>query len=780
MISSDHRQLVERDVAIPALATLFDDEAMFSLLHDHFPDQRISTIRCDSIRYTPGTNCLARYAVDTASGPRYFHAVAHAAGACEKLQKAKTVSRNGAGELRAHVCDERSLVVYPFPLDDELPALAALASPDATARLVRRIVTGSSTVSDLRVEPLSYKPRRRFVARLESDGQPLGVLRLYADQAYGRARRAAKALVGMRLQDGRVMGHSDRARAMLFDWVPGNDCEALATAADFPVAALHRAGGHLRQLHQARGDRLPTLNWATHARNLHQVEQELAWLLPDQAEEISQFLAKLTEQMQHNLAGPRTPLHGDFAPAQVIVDGDHVTFLDFDNAALGLPTEDLASFLAQLEKLVCMDLLTRRARDTMFQALCEGYDAQGNAIDPHHLRLLAAVALVRLVQEPFRRGWPRWRQPAENILDRAMRLHEKAVRTIRTPGRSPTIHVDQQPEVRPCDAVVDDPGIPWLVEAICPESASKAFNEAMAADGESPLTVVSIEVLRHKSQRRCLVQYELQSGPNAVPRFVLGKIHARGRHERSFHRQQALWDAGFSYDASDRIAVARALGIVPRWNMWLQERVPGEVCWATLTDRHGERVARRIAAEAHTLHASNVTPRATHTVHEELATLAKGLTQLASAQPHIADRLERLYACCNTAAGRLPVCQPMGIHRDFYPDQVLVDGDRLYVVDHDLYALGDPHLDIGNFCGHLIEWGVRRENNPCRYDSARLALVTRYLELNTSAEQLSIDIYTLMTVARLVYLSTQFADRSNTTLQLLEYCESQFQRLLGT
>lgn len=52
-----------------------------------------------------------------------------------------------------------------------------------------------------------------------------------------------------------------------------------------------------------------------------------------------------------------------------------------------------------------------------------------------------------------------------------------------------------------------------------------------------------------------------------------------------------------------------------------------------------------------------------------------------------------------------PVC---GIHRDFYPDQVLIDGDRVWLLDLDLYADGDPTIDLGNMLAHLEEYARRR------------------------------------------------------------------------
>jgi thiamine kinase-like enzyme len=52
------------------------------------------------------------------------------------------------------------------------------------------------------------------------------------------------------------------------------------------------------------------------------------------------------------------------------------------------------------------------------------------------------------------------------------------------------------------------------------------------------------------------------------------------------------------------------------------------------------------------------------------------------------------------------------IHRDFYPDQILVDRDRLWLVDLDLCCQGDPALDIGNFIAHITEQSLRQTGDP--------------------------------------------------------------------
>jgi aminoglycoside phosphotransferase (APT) family kinase protein len=48
------------------------------------------------------------------------------------------------------------------------------------------------------------------------------------------------------------------------------------------------------------------------------------------------------------------------------------------------------------------------------------------------------------------------------------------------------------------------------------------------------------------------------------------------------------------------------------------------------------------------------------------------------------------------------------VHRDLYPDQVLVSDDRSALVDLDEVAVGEPELDLGNFTAHLTLGDLQR------------------------------------------------------------------------
>jgi hypothetical protein len=102
---------------------------------------------------------------------------------------------------------------------------------------------------------------------------------------------------------------------------------------------------------------------------------------------------------------------------------------------------------------------------------------------------------------------------------------------------------------------------------------------------------------------------------------------------------------------------------------------------------------------------------------------------------------------------------------------VLFDGESFQLLDVDLFCMGDPALDVGNFSGHLMEQGVRDAGDVSLYSSVQQAFESRYLELAGERSKKAIDVYTWLTFARHIFLSTQFIDRSHTTVRLLEIFE---------
>jgi aminoglycoside phosphotransferase (APT) family kinase protein len=266
-----------------------------------------------------------------------------------------------------------------------------------------------------------------------------------------------------------------------------------------------------------------------------------------------------------------------------------------------------------------------------------------------------------------------------------------------------------------------------------------------------------------------MIAYELAADGGS--RTIIGKARAKGTDRTTYRLVETLRQAGFDESAADRICVPRPLGTVLAWQMWFQEKVAGVSATPLLAGPEGPQFARRIAEAIHKLHRAGVATHRCHTVDDEMQILAERFRDLARERPEWSFRLERIVDACGRLAASAPAPDTCGIHRDFYPDQVLITDERLYLLDLDLYCWGDPALDVGNFRAHLIEQALRTRGNPAALEKVEELLTGRYLELSGARLDEAINIYTTLSLARHISISTRLPDRRPFTEQLLELCE---------
>jgi thiamine kinase-like enzyme len=318
-----------------------------------------------------------------------------------------------------------------------------------------------------------------------------------------------------------------------------------------------------------------------------------------------------------------------------------------------------------------------------------------------------------------------------------------------------------------------DAQIPGLVRAIDPLQVQQQFAQHLPPSLNAA-QLCGIRVMRHKPGRRCLIAYDLAlETPAGSESFTLvGKVRAKGTDFRSYRVQQALWQAGFAADSEDHISVPEPIALLPDLQMWLQRQVPGTIATQLLPQAQGVALAQRIAEAAHKLHQAAIPPHRRHTLADELHILRDRLSLVAEQFPQWQSRLERLLEACHGLASTTPSVHLQGIHRDFYPDQVLVDGSRLYLLDFDLYCAGDPGLDMGNFIGHLIEQSLRTLGDAAALRDREVALEARFVQLAGESVRASVQTYTTLTLVRHIYLSTQFPDRRPWTEALLDLSET--------
>ena len=428
------------------------------------------------------------------------------------------------------------------------------------------------------------------------------------------------------------------------------------------------------------------------------------------------------------------------------------------------------------------DALERLLSDATLRAEC-GAAARQRAVEQFSVRRQAdqLLGLWSRVVENGRdlcagQGRAREAQTASSAQSPSSELADMAVRA---PAR--VISVSD-----PFNAAADA-ALPTVAAALNAAQARTEFKHHLPklSGANGRLKLRSIRVIRHKPGKRCVIEYEVtpvRAGGKAERVTVIGKIRARRSGNEGLRQQEQIWSAGFDADSADGISVPEPLGVISAFKMWCQRKVAGEVATRRLAGPEGVAVARRIAEAIHKLHRANLPAERAHGLADELRILHECFGKLAAAKPDWTGRIAKLQLGCARLGAELPAPRACGIHRDFYPAQVIIGRGgpsgvhaaplgRLWLLDFDLFCLGDPGLDVGNFIGHVTEQALREHGDPDALRAVETALEERFVELSGEAVRPAVRTYTTLTLARHVYLSTQFPERQHTTEALLALCE---------
>ena len=271
------------------------------------------------------------------------------------------------------------LAVQAFPADGMLPALRDAVAPAPSSPLWTALQAAGSaglpdpagwTLRDVQAVPVRYKPGDRCVLRyhLDFDRPDAGehARTSVIGKVYREPRQAAAAeelLTRLResaAQDwcprplGRVdalalvlsedLGdrHSDPPTRTGTDVVRPGHAHAAAT-----IAAAARA---LADLHTS--DVAPTATaartGADEAAKAGKRARVLADYLPSKATTIGLLAASVSERLRALEPTRERPSHGSYKPSQLLVRGDAVFLVDFDQFCLADPALDVGYFLAYL------------------------------------------------------------------------------------------------------------------------------------------------------------------------------------------------------------------------------------------------------------------------------------------------------------------------------------------------------------------------------------------------------------------------------------------------
>ncbi len=653
MLTPPNKALAERDAALPGLGLLLDPAALAAALGSSRVDLR-------HLRYKPGTSCTAAVLTDAGRWLRL-----------RALTRERFADKGAAAAPLAPAPVAAMCIEAGSPADDrDVPGLRRLWPGRMRQKALAQLF-GEGRLGTARLVPLSYRLGRRLVARLDHpDGAAL--LKVHTPGRFAQAQAGTVAAA--------MLGHAPMERccarsfAVVTRWLPG---ETLSAANG--VAGFAEAGSALASWHEG-GPRLPfPRSRAEEIAMFQRALENAAALMPEMDARLGALSRRLVEAMAGTPAD-LGPIHGDFSADQVVVGPDGIHLIDWDRAGTGDRAADLGSALARLDADRITGRLSALAAHAAAEALLAGYAARREL--PPAVEAQRLANLAGLVTEPFRRQAPDW--PTE-IASLAGEL-ERGLDALNVPGTA-------------------DAALPQLATLLSAAGAQTVLDAA----GTGRLTA-SPRLLRHKPGRRALVELPTSSADG--PRTWLAKARSKRPDHATPALHHALRRAGFDGRTGAPFGVPEMRAGPEGMRTCLMAHVSGRPLaeWQVPGADPAPFLAAGRALAA--LHACPVDPGRTWSAEEEVGVALRALDAAVARHPGAADLIEPLRArAIDFASAGRPSCQAL-LHRDFYPDQALVDDDRLWLIDLDLAARGDAQIDLGNMLAHLTEYAIRKFGNP--------------------------------------------------------------------
>lgn len=149
-----------------------------------------------------------------------------------------------------------------------------------------------------------------------------------------------------------------------------------------------------------------------------------------------------------------------------------------------------------------------------------------------------------------------------------------------------------------------------------------------------------------------------------------------------------------------RLAVPMVTGFDPATRVMTQREAPGRLLLPLLRGRGRARGLAAAADALVALHGCRTRIGPVTGIADHIADLIHPHPRLvARALPDVAPRIRAIVAGLLADTAMPAIARP--IHRDVHARQMLLDGSRVWLVDWDLAAMGDPALDVANFRVYL-------------------------------------------------------------------------------
>jgi Ser/Thr protein kinase RdoA (MazF antagonist) len=250
------------------------------------------------------------------------------------------------------------------------------------------------------------------------------------------------------------------------------------------------------------------------------------------------------------------------------------------------------------------------------------------------------------------------------------------------------------------------PGLTLLMAG--PRNGLEPLLLARFGSGEWQARSWDVKPLRYRATQRAALRLtahakDLASNRTEERNFYAKVYNREERGEQAYQLLQELWEKSESVGAP--FTVGRPIAYLSNIRTLLQEEIPGITLGKVLRkEEEAIPAVRKVARALAALHQLDVTmPRRRH-LQDEITKLETARESLVSACPHLRTHIEETFA---TIVANLEEVTPALVHGDLKPAHILLDSDRVAVIDFDNAVGADPVMDVAQLLFKLAHGNSR-------------------------------------------------------------------------
>jgi hypothetical protein len=236
-----------------------------------------------------------------------------------------------------------------------------------------------------------------------------------------------------------------------------------------------------------------------------------------------------------------------------------------------------------------------------------------------------------------------------------------------------------------------------------------------------------VEPVRYLAEMRATLRLTVSARDAATGRTQEKRFYAKVYHDEEKAKQthevlQALWEK--SNADGESFSVGRPVVYLDELRTSIQEEIAGiPLRDVLLEEDRAIPVVRKVARARAALHLGQmVTPRRRYP-QRDIAIVEQAGKLLPLACPHLRSEIREIVGAIVAGLEEVP---PAPTHCDLSPSHIMLDGDRLYLVDLDEFAGADPMLDVARFLTPLATAPLRLPLPRDRGQAAARAFVEEY------------------------------------------------------